>query len=55
VVERNLAIVDAAISEAQQALTTDPGNTALEQMVLARYQQRLALLKRATDAGRQSS
>ncbi|HWA15750.1 MAG TPA: zf-HC2 domain-containing protein [Gemmatimonadales bacterium] len=55
VVERNLAIVDAAIGEAEQALKTDPGNTALEQMVLARYQQRLALLKRATDAGRKAS
>lgn len=55
VVERNLAIVDSAINEAQQALTTDPGNTALEQMVLARYEQRLALLRRATDAGRRAS
>jgi hypothetical protein len=55
VVERNLAIVDEAIHEAEKALSTDPGNTALEQMVLARYGQRLALLKRATDAGRQES
>lgn len=55
VVERNLAIVDAAIAEAEAALTTDPGNTALEQMVLARYEQRLALLKRATQAGKQES
>lgn len=55
VVERNLAIVDAAIQEAEQALTSDPGNTALEQMVLARYEQRLLLLKRATDAGRQET
>lgn len=52
VVERNLAIVDAAIHDAEAALVTDPGNTALEQMVLARYEQRLALLKRATAAGR---
>jgi anti-sigma factor ChrR (cupin superfamily) len=55
VVERNLAIVDEAIREAEQALDADPGNTALEQMVLAGYEQRLALLKRATDAGRQES
>jgi hypothetical protein len=55
VVERNLAIVDAAIGEAEAALKTDRGNTALEQMVLARYEQRLALLKRATDAGRKVS
>jgi hypothetical protein len=55
VVERNLAIVDEAIHEAENALDTDPGNTALEQMVLARYEQRLALLRRATDAGKQQS
>jgi hypothetical protein len=55
VVERNLAIVDEAIHEAENALNTDPGNTALEQMVLARYEQRLGLLRRATDAGRSES
>jgi anti-sigma factor RsiW len=55
VVERNLAIVDQAIHEAEEALTTDPGNAELEQMVLARYAQRLDLLKRATAAGKQVS
>ena len=55
VVERNLAIIDQAIREAEQALARDPGNGALEQMVLARYEQRLALLRRATLAGRQES
>lgn len=55
VVERNLAIVDQAIREAEDALTTDPGNTELEQMVLARYAQRLDLLKRATVAGKVES
>jgi hypothetical protein len=55
VVERNLAIVDQAIQEAEAALATDPGNAELEQMVLARYAQRLALLKHATEAGRQES
>jgi hypothetical protein len=55
VVERNLAIVDQAIHEAESALANDPGNTELEQMVLARYAQRLALLRRATDAGRRES
>jgi hypothetical protein len=48
VVERNLAIVDAAISEAESALSQDPGNPALEQMLVARYEQRLGLLRRAT-------
>lgn len=55
VVERNLAIVDQAIREAEEALTTDPGNAELEQMVLARYAQRLDLLKRATAAGKMES
>jgi len=55
VVERNLAIVDRAIQEAETALATDPGNAELEQMVIARYAQRLALLKRATEAGKQES
>jgi hypothetical protein len=55
VVERNLAIVDQAIREAEAALASDPANAALEQMVLARYAQRLDLLKRATAAGRQES
>ncbi|MEO8140089.1 MAG: hypothetical protein ABI742_10600, partial [Gemmatimonadota bacterium] len=48
VVERNLAIIDLAIREAETALATDPGNTPLEQMLVARYEQRLALLRRAT-------
>jgi hypothetical protein len=55
VVERNLAIVDQAIKEAENALTSDRDNTELEQMVLARYAQRLDLLKRATAAGKQVS
>jgi hypothetical protein len=48
VVERNLAIIDLAIREAEAALAADPGNTPLEQMLVARYEQRLALLRRAT-------
>jgi Putative zinc-finger len=55
VVQRNLAIVDRAIREAEAALASDPGNAELEQMILARYAQRLALLKRATEAGRRES
>jgi anti-sigma factor RsiW len=54
VVERNLAIVDAAIREAENALRTDPGNAALEQMLVVRYEQRLALLRRAGATGRES-
>jgi len=55
VVERNLAILDAAIREAEAALAADPGNPALEQMLVARYQQRLDLLRRAAATGRQVS
>jgi anti-sigma-K factor RskA len=55
VVERNLAIVDAAIHEAEAALVADPGSQALEQMLVARYQQRLDLLKRATASARSES
>jgi hypothetical protein len=55
VVQRNLSIVDQAIHESETALAADPGNHALEQMLLARYQQRLSLLRRATAAARQES
>ncbi len=55
VVERNLEIIDQAIREAEAALTGDPANGALEQMLVARYEQRLELLRRATAAGRQES
>jgi len=50
VVARNLAIVDAAIKEAEAALAADPGNAALEHIVIAAYQQRLALLRGAVAA-----
>jgi len=55
VVERNLTILDAAIHEAESALASDPGNRTLEQMLVARYQQRLALLRRAADSDRTES
>ena len=51
VVERNLAIVDAAIREAESALGNDPGSAALQQMLVARYEQRIALLRHATRRG----
>ncbi len=54
ILDRNLAIVDAAIQEAEQALKTDPGDSTLEEMLLARYQQRLELLQRAARAGQES-
>ena len=54
ILDRNLAIVDAAIRGAEQALKTDPGDPTLEEMLLARYQQRLELLQRAARAGQES-
>ena len=48
IVERNLRIIDAAISEAEAALGRDPGNEGLERILWARYQQRIELLERAT-------
>jgi anti-sigma factor RsiW len=55
VLDRNLRIVDQAIHEAEQALAEDPGNAALEAMLLARHEQRIDLLQRATRATRQES
>ena len=54
ILDRNLAIIDAAIREAEEALKTDPGDPTLEEMLLARYQQRLELLQRAARAGQES-
>ncbi len=51
VVERSLSILDQAIAEAEAALAADPRNVALEQMLLARYEQRLNLLRRAAAVG----
>jgi hypothetical protein len=55
IVRRNLEIVDAAIREAEAALASDPGNPELEKMLVARYEQRLALLARATRLARGAS
>ena len=55
VLDRNLQIIDAAISEAEAALAQEPGNSALAAMLLARHEQRVELLRRARRAGRQES
>jgi hypothetical protein len=55
VIAQDLGILDAAISEAETALAADPGNAALEQILLKREQQRIDLLERALRAGRQES
>jgi anti-sigma factor RsiW len=54
VIQRNLAIVDAAIRESEDAVARDPGNHGLQQMVLSCYEQRLNLLRQAVRAVRES-
>jgi predicted anti-sigma-YlaC factor YlaD len=49
--ERNLAAIDSALSEVRQALAADPGNLALEQLVLSVWSQKVGLLRRATASG----
>ena len=47
-VERNLAIIDAAIAEIRQALADDPGNDALRQLLKATYGQKSALVRQVS-------
>lgn len=53
-IQRNLRIIDAALDETRQALAKDPGNTALGQMVVAAWRQKVDLLRRATALGTES-
>jgi predicted anti-sigma-YlaC factor YlaD len=48
VLERTLAVIDAAIAEAKTALAADPGNQALTDILSAQYEQKVGLLQRAT-------
>jgi anti-sigma factor RsiW len=50
----NLKLIDAAITESEQALAGTPGNAAVERMLEARYQQRLELLEQARRAAPES-
>ena len=49
-VERNLAIIDEAISEIRQALAEDPNNRALQQLLKASYGQKAALLQQVSQS-----
>jgi anti-sigma factor RsiW len=49
IVEQNIAVIDAALQEARDALSADPGNVALSQIVLATYEKKLDLLRRAAE------
>ena len=48
-VEHSLAVIDAAIAEARQALLEDPANRALMDIYTANYEHKLELLRRATE------
>jgi predicted anti-sigma-YlaC factor YlaD len=46
--ERNLAVIDAAIAESRAALAADPGTRDLEALLWASYRQKVALLQQAS-------
>jgi len=46
--ERNLAVIDAAIAESRAALASDPANRDLAALLWASYRQKVALLQQAT-------
>lgn len=48
VLERNLALIDAAIAEARAALEADPANADLRALLRGAHRQKLDLLERAT-------
>ena len=54
VVERNLAVIERALSESRDALRNDPTNPALEAIVAAAYRRKIAFLERATTLDRES-
>lgn len=47
IVERNLTLIDAAITESRTALLRDPGNRVLQDVLAGTYRQKLDLLRRA--------
>jgi anti-sigma factor RsiW len=54
VLERNLAIIDAAIAESRAALAADPSNPELETLLRAGHLQKVALLEQAARLVRES-
>jgi len=50
-VDRSLAVVDSAIAEARAALTADPNNQMLVDLLSASYQRKLDLLRRTSELG----
>jgi anti-sigma factor RsiW len=54
VVERNLQIIDRAITESREALAHDPGNRHAARLLWTSYQHKLELLQRVTRLGASS-
>ncbi len=50
-VERDLAVIDSAISEAGRALSGEPNDTTLRRLLRSSHEQKLALLRRAVFLG----
>ena len=48
VLEHSIAVCDSAIAEARTALASDPGNSALVELLSAQYELKVELLQRAT-------
>lgn len=48
-VERSLATIDAAIGEARAALASDPANATLTRLLASSYEQKVTLLRRASE------
>lgn len=48
-IEQDIAVVDQAISEARAELAADPRNRMLPQLLLAAYEQKLTVLRRAAE------
>lgn len=48
-VDRSLAVIDSAITEARAALLSDPGNRTLVDLLSATYQRKLDLLRRTSE------
>jgi hypothetical protein len=51
IVDRSLAVVDSAITEARAALLADPNNQMLIDLLSASYQRKLDLLRRTSELG----
>lgn len=49
IVERSLATIDTAIAEARAALASDPGNADLTRLLASSYEQKVTLLRRASE------